>query len=52
MVVPVPETGYNSDSKQYRSGYAHFTSFRLKTLALITGFGALGGISATFFLAL
>ena len=38
VVVPVPEIGYNSDSEQYRSGYAHFKSFRLKTLALFTGF--------------
>ena len=49
VVVIVLETGYNSDSDQSRSGYAHFKSFRLKTLALITGFGALGGISTTFF---
>ena len=49
MVVPVPEIGYNSDSEQYRSGYAHFKNFCLKTLTLITGFWALGGNSATFF---
>ena len=52
MVVLVPEIGYNSDTEQYRSSYAHFKKIRLKTLALITGFWALGGISATFFLAL
>ena len=52
MVVPVLETGYNSDSEQYKSGYAYFKSFRLKTLALVMGFSALGGISTTFFLAL
>ena len=49
MVVLVLETGYNSDSEQYRSGFAHFKSFCLKTLARITSFCALGGISATFF---
>ena len=49
MVVVVPKIGYNSDSEQYRSGYAYFKSLRLKTVALITGFWALGGISATFF---
>ena len=52
VVVLVPEKGYNSDSEQYSLGYAHFKSFHLKTLALITGFWALGGIPATFFLAL
>ena len=52
VVVLVPEIGYNSDSEQYRLGYVHFKSLRLKTLALITGFWALGGISATFFMAL
>ena len=38
VVVAVPNIGNNSDSEQYRSGYAHFKSFHLKTLALITGF--------------
>ena len=42
MVVLVPETGYNSDSEKYKSGYAHFKSFLLKTLALITGFLGIG----------
>ena len=52
VVVPVPKIGYNSDSEQYKSGYAHFKKIRLKTLALTTGFSALGGIYATFFLSL
>ena len=30
VVVSVLETGYNSDSEQYRSGYAHFKKIRLK----------------------
>ena len=38
MVVAVPNIGNNSDSEQSILGYAHFKSFRLKTLALITGF--------------
>ena len=51
MVVPVPEIGYNSDYEQYRSGYARLKSFHLKTLALITSYLALGGISGTVIIA-
>ena len=42
VVVPVPEIGYNSDSEQYRSGYAHFKSFSSQNPSSNYGFLSIG----------